>query len=309
MPVLSFFILLLTPTLTLAQVAYTPLVGLPGVDTGGDFNKFINTLYILSISIAALLAVIKITIAGVKYMLTDVVTSKSEAKKDIQGALLGLLVVISAVMILTFINPQLTTINFNPDRVEVAYVPSPPSSKPDNLGPGDEIITGITETDCILQGGEWYAPGGYCIKRGREGTDPTDPVDPEDPTSHIDGEYSLTFTPTKKTYPYYTDFGYFDQPGSPNYLGDHIISYVKYTDWKDPEAQVGSEINVSIRRNFAEEDINQDYFESVTIGGTTFYTRDASAFGVSDGFNTAEWSWFNEDSPFGGNSNQTIVFN
>jgi hypothetical protein len=98
------------PTLALAQATYKPLVGIPGImDAGLNFGDYINALYALSISIAALLAVVKIVIAGMKYMLSDIsVTSKSEAIGDIQGAVFGLIVVISAVLILTVINPQLT---------------------------------------------------------------------------------------------------------------------------------------------------------------------------------------------------------
>ncbi len=116
-----FLSLLLLPVVSLAQ--FQPLVGIPGLsDPTTDINSYINILYALSISIAALLAVIKIIVAGVKYMLSDVVTSKSEAKSDIQGALIGLLVVISAVLILNVINPQLTqtTLFFAPVD-QVAY--------------------------------------------------------------------------------------------------------------------------------------------------------------------------------------------
>lgn len=72
-----------------------------------DTEQFIQLLYGMAISIAALLAVIRIVYAGVQYMLTDVVTSKQKAKKDILGAILGLLIVISAVFILEIINPDL----------------------------------------------------------------------------------------------------------------------------------------------------------------------------------------------------------
>jgi len=107
---LFVFVLLLLPVVTLAQQnAFTPLVGVPGLSgSGTNFNTYINALYALSISVAGLLAVIKIIIAGVKYMLTDIVTSKEEAKSDIRGALIGLLIVVSAVVILNQINPQLT---------------------------------------------------------------------------------------------------------------------------------------------------------------------------------------------------------
>jgi len=88
------------------------LVNLPIGDTD-SFNDYINAVYLMFISIAALIAVVKIIIAGVKYMFSDIVTQKSDAKRDIQGALLGLLVVLSAVVVLTIINPDLTT--FDPD--------------------------------------------------------------------------------------------------------------------------------------------------------------------------------------------------
>jgi len=146
------------PLLTLAQTQYQPLVGIPGVTTSGDgrvdFDSFINSLYALSIGIAALLAVIKIVIAGVKYMLTDIVTGKEEAKKDIKGALLGLLVVMGAVLILTVINPQLVAVNFNPTPTNTPeYVPGP-SSPLTGLEPGENKITKTTEAECE---GRWVA--------------------------------------------------------------------------------------------------------------------------------------------------------
>ncbi len=103
------FVVLLVPVFVFAQAEPVYLVGIPGVpNIGTDFNSYINALYTLSIAVAALLAVIKIIIAGLKWMLTDLVTSKEDAKKDIQGAVLGLLIIIAAVIILETINPQLT---------------------------------------------------------------------------------------------------------------------------------------------------------------------------------------------------------
>lgn len=91
------------------RIEYTnPMVQLPGYDSGsGNFSDFVNLIYGLSISVAALLAVVKIVIAGVKWMLSDVVTDKADAKKDIQGALIGLIIIISAVLIIYTINPTI----------------------------------------------------------------------------------------------------------------------------------------------------------------------------------------------------------
>ena len=132
---------LLVPLATNAQDNF--LVGIPGVNQGesGSFDAYIQAVYMMFISIAALLAVVKIVIAGVKYMFTDIVSQKGDAKKDIQGALLGLLVVISAVVILTVINPDLT--RFNPDvsRVET---PAAPQLSADG---GDQILNYCEQVD------------------------------------------------------------------------------------------------------------------------------------------------------------------
>lgn len=94
---------LLLPSVVTAQGLLTNF----GIDPNANFGDFLNTLYAIAIAIAALLAVIKIAIGGLKYMLSEVVTSKADAKKDIRGAILGLLIVIGAFLILGTINSQL----------------------------------------------------------------------------------------------------------------------------------------------------------------------------------------------------------
>jgi len=90
---------------------FVPLVGIPYVQNQvSSLGGYANALYFAAISIGAILAMIKIIIAGMKYMLSDIVTDKSKAKKDIQGALFGLILMIAAVLILTTINPNITNI-------------------------------------------------------------------------------------------------------------------------------------------------------------------------------------------------------
>jgi hypothetical protein len=138
---LIVMLVLLLPTVTLAD--FKPLVSIPGVDGNANFNTYINALYALSISVAALLAVIKIIIAGVKWMLSDLVTSKSEAKSDMQGALLGLLIVISAVVVLNTINPQLT---------QTSLIISPVDAVP-NRDPGAAAVV-VVPPGAVLPAGE-----------------------------------------------------------------------------------------------------------------------------------------------------------
>lgn len=145
------FIILLLPVLAFAQEPPKYLVGIPGIDNPNlELSDYINALYALSISVAALLAVIKIIIAGVKWMLSDIVTSKQEAKSDIWGATLGLLLVISAVLILGVINPQLTTTSLFVSPVADVGVAAP--------------IDPMAE--CISKGGTWKPGGAASLNMG-----------------------------------------------------------------------------------------------------------------------------------------------
>lgn len=129
-PIIFVSFILGLPGVLLAEdrPPFTPIVGIPGVtDPSLNFSDYINALYALAISIAAIMAVIKIIIAGVKYMLSDVVTSKSEALSDIQGAIFGLIIVISSYLILYVINPQLIKMEVFMTKVVPVAVPPPPS--------------------------------------------------------------------------------------------------------------------------------------------------------------------------------------
>lgn len=125
LPIIAI-ILLYVPLFALAQTdplrSLTPFL----LDNSGgtnDLENLINNLYALSITLAAFLAVIKIIIGGVKWMLTDIVSTKEDAKKEIRTALLGLLIVVSAVLVLTVINPQTATINFGLDQISATSIP------------------------------------------------------------------------------------------------------------------------------------------------------------------------------------------
>ncbi len=131
------------PATIFAQSSYSTLIdGTPLSDTN-DIGQYLNSIYLLAIVAAALFAVVKIIIAGVKYMLSDVVTSKEDAKKDIRTSLLGLIIIISAVLILNTINPNLTDFDLKfikPEKLSLAGAPP------------------AVEFD------DWEAPG--CVRKG-----------------------------------------------------------------------------------------------------------------------------------------------
>lgn len=92
-----------------------PFIG----DVGNlTIEDFVKALYNAAIGIAAILMVYKLIMAGVKYMLSGVVTDKKDAKDNIRRAILGMLIILGAVTILNTINPNLTRLDFL-DRAEV----------------------------------------------------------------------------------------------------------------------------------------------------------------------------------------------
>ncbi len=110
---IAFFFLLLHTVNAQTLPPFKPLVGIPGLSNSGasTLPDYINKVYILIITIGALFGVVKIAIAGVKYSMSDVVTNKSDAKKDIYNVLLGLAILLLPFVVLNTINPNLTRLD------------------------------------------------------------------------------------------------------------------------------------------------------------------------------------------------------
>ncbi len=146
------FVVSVLPTLVTAEESSTnefvPLVGVPFVDTTAkaSLSTYANSLYIAAISLGAVIAVLKIIFAGVKYMLTEIVPDKSQAKKDIKGALLGLILIIGAVLILNTINPTIANITALQDLPDLTV----DVDSHDNTVTGDSNVAGYYVEDCPL---------------------------------------------------------------------------------------------------------------------------------------------------------------
>lgn len=157
--VLMFVILALAtlPLFASAENTYVPLVGIPGVsNTGeGDLAQYFNRLYVLTISIGAIIAVVKIFMAGIKWSMSGVITDKASAKADIRGALLGLAILLIPFIVLNEIYPGLTNLNFlkNANSIKVDLtVPLPTGNNgsntvqnPSNLDPTDPFTPGVVD--------------------------------------------------------------------------------------------------------------------------------------------------------------------
>jgi hypothetical protein len=138
---------------------FRPLAGVPGITNLGDISmsQFLNALYRTLIVIGALIAVLKITIAGLKYMGSDNFGSKASAKEDITAALLGLLILLATVLI---INTILGSVNLN--VLQGPPIPLPQQSPtPFDPGGGTTGIALKKEAGCYqLSGNGAQCPSG-----------------------------------------------------------------------------------------------------------------------------------------------------
>ena len=114
-----------TKTTDVTKAPYTLLTPLPcnaglggtncttvngsSVMTSIDLADFISYAYKLMLALAVVLAVIMITIGGFEYMLSGAMDTKSDAKKKITDAVLGLLLALCSYLILYTIDPNLVS--------------------------------------------------------------------------------------------------------------------------------------------------------------------------------------------------------
>ena len=96
---------------------YEPLVELPGIPSSIDtapsagnpcpFGDYLNVMIKLIIGIAAVLAMVMITMGGIEYLTSELISGKAAGKETIEHAILGLLIALGAWLILNTINPKL----------------------------------------------------------------------------------------------------------------------------------------------------------------------------------------------------------
>lgn len=102
-----------------ATGAFVPLTQLPGIQDAANADtlpKFFNQLYKIAIGAGAVLAVIMIMIAGVQIMTSQgSVSSNEKAKTRIQGAVIGLILLLSPVIVFSIINPDILNLDLTKD--------------------------------------------------------------------------------------------------------------------------------------------------------------------------------------------------
>ncbi len=104
--------LVLFPASVFAADTVELMTDLPFIGQQTDLAGLLQGLFKLTLAVAVSAAVVIIVINGIRYMTTDIVDSKADAKKWIFDVLKGLLLAFASVLILSTINPQLTSFDF-----------------------------------------------------------------------------------------------------------------------------------------------------------------------------------------------------
>lgn len=116
---------------------------LPFIGNSTDLASYLQNLFKLTLGVAVTAAIVILVLNGIRYMTTDIVESKADAKKWIYDVLWGLLLAFASVLILQTINPQLTRFDFISSLQEAAPHPPPPPPGGDGDGDGDGDGGGI----------------------------------------------------------------------------------------------------------------------------------------------------------------------
>ena len=96
-----------------------PLTTFNPADTRA-FSNYLNLIIKTIIGLAAIMAVVMITIGGVEYMTSELISSKESGKDKITGAVFGLVLALGAYALLNTINPDLLKDNVDIQNVNVA---------------------------------------------------------------------------------------------------------------------------------------------------------------------------------------------
>lgn len=173
----TFFFFSLITVISLASVAhaagFVPLTNIPGLTSGATASQeglanFLNNLYKYLIGLAAAIAVVEIIWGGIEYSTQDVPGSKQNGKDRIQGAILGLVLILSPVLVFSIINPSILNLSIGLPELDTKSNYKPAS----NIGqPLTEVRTGSMNAARVgqiigYQEDYYIAPksGGYCFE-------------------------------------------------------------------------------------------------------------------------------------------------
>lgn len=119
---LLFFSFGLTSPVFGLEIKYPTIPGIPSPQEGDIFG-LVNYFFNLAIYIAGAIALVSLIIAGLRYLTSAGDSNKlKSAKQQITSAFLGIIILLSAYLMLWYINPELLTIEM-PELEEIVESP------------------------------------------------------------------------------------------------------------------------------------------------------------------------------------------
>lgn len=95
---------------TLSPITAPGGTAMENVNTA-DFGGYLNSMYRIGIGLCFVLGVIMFTWAGIEYIISEAMDTKTDAKKRINAALIGLAIALASYIILQTINPDLLSLH------------------------------------------------------------------------------------------------------------------------------------------------------------------------------------------------------
>lgn len=123
----------------LLALTYVPLEPLNNASatTYNSLSAYLNLVFNILLSIGGMIAVVTLVLGGITYMVSEIVDKKSEARKRMQAAIIGLLLLLGCWLILHEINPNLTQFSLlNLPGQTAATAPAPAATVPSNINAG-----------------------------------------------------------------------------------------------------------------------------------------------------------------------------
>ncbi len=99
-----------------SRFQFQPIVSVPlatggVVDASTSLKDYLNSVFTLSITIAAILGVVMITYDGLRYMTSDAIGTKKAALDGLRGAFFGLFLLLLSYTVLYVINPEILNLS------------------------------------------------------------------------------------------------------------------------------------------------------------------------------------------------------
>jgi len=114
--IIIFFITMCAfiPNNTAVAQEYVPISETPFIKEGPlpTIEVYLNKIFVFTLGIAGLLAVINITMGGITYITSSSGGSTEAAKAKIADAIKGLLLILATYIILNAVNPEILKFNF-----------------------------------------------------------------------------------------------------------------------------------------------------------------------------------------------------